>query len=247
MSSNPPLTIVIPVYNEGANFKALWAELSSGIKTPFTALVVYDFDGDNTVPVAREIIESGETRMKLVRNKYGKGVTNAIKTGLEAVESGPVLVTMADLSDELSTVDRMYALYLQGNDLVCGSRYMPGGQLIGGPFMKQLMSRVSGLTLHWFRRVPTHDATNSFKLYDARMVHELKVESVAGFELGLELTVKAFLNGYRIAEIPSTWRDRTAGTSRFRVMHWLPHYLKWYFYAFRPRRTARPSAERVSA
>jgi len=240
MPSNPPLTIVIPVYNEGANFRALWSELASGITTPFTALVVYDFDADNTVPVAQEIIAAGETRLKLLKNAHGGGVTNAIKTGLEAVESGPVLVTMADLSDELTTVDRMYQLYLAGFDLVCGSRYMKGGQLIGGPFLKQLMSRTSGLTLCWFRGIPTHDATNSFKLYDAAMVRDLKIESVAGFELGLELTVKAFLNGYRIAEIPSVWRDRTAGTSRFRVLHWLPHYLKWYFYAFQPaRRSAR--------
>jgi hypothetical protein len=214
----------------------LWTELSAGISVPFTAMVVYDFDADNTVPVMQEIVAAGETRLRLVKNAYGRGVTGAIKTGLEAVESGPILVTMADLSDELSTVDRMYTLYLQGFDLVCGSRYMKGGQLIGGPFFKQLMSRVSGLTLHYFRGVPTHDATNSFKLYDAAMVHDLKVESVAGFELGLELTVKAFLNGYPIAEIPSTWRDRTAGTSRFRVLHWLPHYLKWYFYAFQPKR-----------
>jgi len=246
MPSNPPLTVVIPVYNEAANFRALWNELASGIKTPFTALVVYDFDADNTVPVAQEIIDSGETRIKLVRNKYGRGVTNAIKTGLEAVESGPVLVTMADLSDELTTVDRMYALYLEGYDLICGSRYMPGGKLIGGPFLKQFMSRASGLTLYWFRGVPTHDATNSFKLYDAAMVHDLKIESVAGFELGLELTVKAFLNGYRIAEIPSIWRDRTAGSSRFRVLHWLPHYLKWYFFAFQPQRHAARTERRDS-
>jgi hypothetical protein len=185
--------------------------------------------------VVKEVIASGETRLTLLRNAYGRGVTGAIKTGLEAVESGPVLVTMADLSDEMTQVDRMYELYLQGYDLICGSRYMRGGKLIGGPFFKQLLSRMSGLTLHYFRGVPTHDATNSFKLYDSQMVRELRVESVAGFELGLELTVKAFLNGYRIAEIPSVWRDRTAGTSRFRVMHWMPHYLKWYFYAFRPR------------
>ena len=236
MPPPPPLTIVIPVYNEGANFRALWAELTSAIKTPFTALVVYDFDQDNTLPVANQIIADGETRLHLRKNAYGRGVTNAIKTGLEAVEAGPVLVTMADLSDEMTTVDHMYQLYMQGFDLVCGSRYMKGGRLIGGPFLKQLMSRVSGLTLHYFRGVPTHDATNSFKLYDAQMVHDVKVESVAGFELGLELTVKAFLNGYRIAEIPSTWRDRTAGTSRFRILHWLPHYLKWYFYAFQPKR-----------
>jgi dolichol-phosphate mannosyltransferase len=235
MPSNPPLTVVIPVYNEGANFKALWGEIASSIRTPFKATVVYDFDADNTVPVVKEVIASGETRLSLLRNAYGRGVTGAIKTGLEAVESGPVLVTMADLSDEMTQVDRMYELYLQGYDLICGSRYMRGGKLIGGPFFKQLLSRMSGLTLHYFRGVPTHDATNSFKLYDSQMVRELRVESVAGFELGLELTVKAFLNGYRIAEIPSVWRDRTAGTSRFRVMHWMPHYLKWYFYAFRPR------------
>ena len=243
MPSNPLLTVVIPVYNEGANFKALWAEITSSIKTPFTAIVVYDFDADNTVPVAQEIIASGENRLTLRRNAYGRGVTGAIKTGLEAVESGPVLVTMADLSDEMTQVDQMYAIYLQGYDLVCGSRYMPGGKLIGGPFFKQLLSRISGLTLHWFRGIPTHDATNSFKLYDARMVRELKVESVAGFELGLELTVKAFLNGYRIAELPSVWRDRTAGTSRFRVMHWMPHYLKWYFHAFRPKHRAQRTPE----
>jgi dolichol-phosphate mannosyltransferase len=247
MPSTPPLTIVIPVYNEGANFRALWSELTSGIKTPFTAIVVYDFDQDNTLPVARELIAGGETRLTLRKNAYGRGVTGAIKTGLEAVETGPVLVTMADLSDEMTTVDQMYQLYLQGFDVVCGSSYMKGGRLIGGPFFKRLMSRVSGLTLHYFRGVPTHDATNSFKLYDAAMVHDVKVESVAGFELGLELTVKAFLNGYRIAEIPSTWRDRTAGTSRFRIMHWLPHYLKWYFYAFQPARKSKRAARSESA
>lgn len=247
MPSNPPLTVVIPVYNEGANFKALWGEIASSIQTSFRAVVVYDFDADNTVPVVKEVIAAGELRLKLLRNAYGRGVTGAIKTGLESVESGPILVTMADLSDEMTQVDPMYQLYLEGYDLICGSRYMRGGKLIGGPFFKQLLSRVSGLTLHYFRRVPTHDATNSFKLYDAQMVHDLRVESVAGFELGLELTVKAFLNGYRIAEIPSVWHDRTAGTSRFRVLHWMPHYLKWYFYAFRPKiKAERPFNPRLT-
>jgi dolichol-phosphate mannosyltransferase len=242
---NPPLTVVIPVYNEGANFKALWEEIASSIQTPFSAVVVYDYDADNTVPVVKEVIAAGESRLKLLRNAYGRGVTGAIKTGLESVDSGPILVTMADLSDEMTQVDPMYQLYLQGYDLICGSRYMRGGKLIGGPFFKQLLSRVSGLTLHYFRGVPTHDATNSFKLYDAQMVRELRVESVAGFELGLELTVKAFLNGYPIAEIPSVWRDRTEGTSRFRVLHWMPHYLKWYFYAFRPKiKAERPPAQK---
>jgi glycosyltransferase involved in cell wall biosynthesis len=243
MTSNPPLTIVVPVFNEGANFKALWSQIASAIRTPFTAIIVYDFDQDDTLPVISEIVASGERRLVLRKNAYGRGVTRAIKTGLEAVEAGPVLVTMADLSDDLTQVDEMYQLYLKGFDLICGSRYMPGGRLVGGAFFKQALSRISGLTLHYIRGIPTHDATNSFKLYDAAMVRELSVESVAGFELGLELTVKAFLHGYRIAEIPSTWRDRSAGTSKFRLFKWLPHYLKWYFYAFQARRS-RPRAVR---
>ena len=146
-----------------------------------------------------------------------------------------MLVTMADLSDDLTQVDEMYALYLQGFDLVCGSRYMKGGRLIGGPFFKQLLSRISGLSSALSARDSHARCDQQLQAlrrgYGSR---PCRVESVAGFELGLELTVKAFLNGYRIAEIPSTWRDRTAGSSRFRILEWLPHYLKWYFYAFQP-------------
>jgi hypothetical protein len=65
------------------------------------------------------------------------------------------------------------------------------------------------------------------------MVDSFTIESHGGFELNLELTVKAFLGGYRITEVPSTWRDRTAGQSRFQLWKWLPRYLYWYFYAFR--------------
>ncbi len=86
---NPPLTIVIPVYNEGPNFRALWAEIAASIKTPFTAIVVYDFDADNTVPVAQEIVASGETRLTLRRNAYGRGVTGAIRPASKPSNAAP--------------------------------------------------------------------------------------------------------------------------------------------------------------
>lgn len=116
---------------------------------------------------------------------------------------------------------------------------MPGGGIKGGPLLKKTLSRVAGVSLHYMRGVPTHDATNAFKIYDAKMLHAMRIESQLGFELNLELTVKAFLEGRRIAELPSVWTDRTAGESRFRLWKWLPHYLRWYFYAFRPRKESR--------
>jgi dolichol-phosphate mannosyltransferase len=240
-----PLTVVIPVYNEGANFPGLWSEMTEHLDLPFTALITYDFDEDNTLPVAQQIIDQGETRLRLVKNTYGRGVVGAIRTGFDAAPPGPVLVAMADLSDDLGVVRTMLDHYRRGSDIVVGSRYMKGGKLLGGPWFKQLLSRLSGLTLCWFRGIPTHDATNAFKLYDRAMLSNIRIESQGGFELSLEITVKAFLAGYTITEVPSTWRDRTAGTSRFRLWKWLPHYLKWYFMAFRPKSKKRPMREQL--
>jgi hypothetical protein len=118
---------------------------------------------------------------------------------------------------------------------------MRGGHQVGGPFFKRLMSRTAGLTLHWFAGVPTHDPTNNFKLYSRRFLEATMIESEAGFELALELTVKATLQGRRVAEVPTTWRDRTAGQSNFKLRKWLPHYLHWYRVAFVGRFTRRRS------
>lgn len=229
-----PLSIVIPVFNEGANFVRLWQELSI-VDAEFRAFVVYDFDEDNTVPVVRRLQEQGEHRLLLLKNSVARGVVGAIRSGFQQVDRGPVLVLMADLSDDLSVLTRMLELYRRGYDLVVGSRYMPGGRIAGGPLVKKSLSRAAGVSLHYLRGIPTHDATNAFKLYDAEMLNSMILESNQGFELNLEITVKAFLNGYSIAEIPSTWTDRTAGESRFRLWKWLPAYMRWYFYAFRPR------------
>lgn len=237
-ASVPKLHIIVPVYNEGANFPALREALTSKICTPFEVFVVYDFEEDNTVPAVQKVIQEGDVRFRLVKNFVRRGVVGALLTGFQQVKSGPLLVVMGDLSDDLSIVDKMVELYAQGFQLVAASRYMPGGELLGGPFLKGSLSRFAGLSLCWLRGIPTHDATNAFKLYDGAMINSLTIESQGGFELNLELTVKAFLAGYRITELPTIWRDRTAGESRFQLWRWLPRYLHWYLHAFRPRRPA---------
>ncbi len=70
-------------------------------------------------------------------------------------------------------------------------------------------------------------------MYRASLLREIPVESRGGFELSLELTVKAHVLGYRIAEVPSVWRDRVGGESKFKLVAWLPSYLRWYLLALR--------------
>lgn len=232
------LSIVIPVYNEAENFPELWRALTANVRSPFCAHVIYDFDQDTTVPIVQQTIKNGETRLQLMSNRYGRGVVGAIRTGFDLIENGPVLVVMADLSDDLARIDSMLELYRQGFGLVAGSRYMQGGAIVNGPWLKQALSRLGSVSLYWLRGLPIHDATNAFKIYDAEMLRSFTIESRGGFELNLELTVKAFLAGYRMAEVPAVWRERTKGKSRFRLWAWLPAYLRWWLYAFRPRTSA---------
>ena len=235
---SPLLTIVIPVYNEGDNIRTAVTEIFSKVKHDFMIMIVYDFDGDNTLPVVREL-QGTHSNIQLMRNKYGRGALNAIKTGLEEAGTKYVLVTMADLSDPPEVMNDMIdAAERKNASVVCASRYMKGGHQIGGPVIKGLMSRTAGLTLCWFAGVPTHDATNSFKLYRKTFLDSVKIESTGGFELGLELVVKAYRSGLKICEVPTTWRDRQAGKSRFKILAWLPSYLKWYFMAFRRKKNA---------
>ena len=156
-----------------------------------------------------------------------------MKAGIAGTQAPYVLISMADGSDEPHIVDAMVELARDGADVVAASRYMRGGHQVGGPRLKRLLSRAAGLTLHWLAGVPTHDPTNNFKLYSRRFLDTVTIESTAGFELALELTVKATLARRRIAEVPTTWRDRTAGQSNFKLRKWLPHYLHWYWAAFR--------------
>ena len=234
MSDSPQLSVVLPVFNEAENIEPVLRGLERGVRTPHEIIVVYDFDEDTTVPVVQRL-QAEMPQVRLVRNRLGRGVLNAIRAGFGAAGAPHVLVMMADGSDEAGDVDAMMAQAERGADLVAAARYMRGGHQVGGPLLKRLMSRTAGLSLHWLGGVPTHDPTNNFKLYSRRLLDAVTIESRAGFELALELTVKAHALGLQIAEVPTTWRDRTAGQSRFQVRKWLPHYLRWYGYGIRTR------------
>ena len=230
----PELAIVVPVYNEGEAVGPVLRALATSVGTPHEIVVVYDFDEDTTVPVIAQL--AGELpNVRALRNDIARGVLNAMKAGIAATDAPYVLVSMADGSDEPHVVDSMVALARDGADVVSASRYVKGGHQFGGPLLKRLLSRTAGLTLHWFAGVPTHDPTNNFKLYSRAFLDSVTIESTAGFELALELTVKATTMGRRVAEVPTTWRDRTAGQSNFKLRKWLPQYLHWYLIAFRHR------------
>jgi dolichol-phosphate mannosyltransferase len=236
MSTYSLVNIVLPVYNEKDNITKTLDQIAAKIRTPYRIFIIYDFDEDNTLPVVREYINNkNEVRISLIKNKYGGGVLNAIKTGFELLEEGVILISMADLSDDIGIVDEMFSKINEGYDIVCGSRYSKGGGQIGGPLLKKLLSRMAGVSLHYLIGIPTRDVTNSFKMYTKKVINDINIESEGGFEIGMEIVLKAFFNGHKITEVPTVWRGRAAGGSRFRIVRWLPKYIRWYWFGVKNR------------
>ena len=229
-------SLVVPVYNEAATIGRFCAEAVRQLGDDYELLVCYDFDGDSTLPALAALDPADKPRhVRPVRNVLGKGVRYAIEAGMRAAQTPVVVVTMVDLSDDLSQVAAMVTRVEAGADVVCASRYVRGGRQVGGPLLKKLLSRAAGVSLHWLAGIPTHDPTNSFKAYRRAFLERTPIESTAGFSLGMELTVKAHFQGGRVEELATVWQDRTAGESRFRLFAWLPHYLRWYRWSLRRR------------
>jgi dolichol-phosphate mannosyltransferase len=228
------ISVVIPVYEEGEAITRFLDRIFEAVPTETEVLVIFDDPGDSTLPFLEKYATS-EPRLLPTLNTYGRGPARAIRFGVDHAGADVIVVTMADGSDDPRQIEPLAHLVERGVVVAAASRYMQGGQQVGGPFLKALFSRVAGTTMHWFARVGTHDATNSFKAYDRAFLREVGIESDAGFEIGIELVAKARRRRLPVAEIPTIWLDRGAGQSNFKLWAWLPRYLHWYLHAFGPR------------
>lgn len=233
----PRVSVVVPAYNEGDHIIPVLDRIFESVRLQCEVLVVVDSADDNTVPVVKDYANK-EPRLRSIVNTYGRGPANAIRFGINAAAAPVAVVTMADGCDDPRQIDDLARLVDRGVAVAAASRYMPGGQQVGGPMLKALLSRAAGRSLALFARTGTRDATNSFKAYSTEFVRSVGIDSRAGFEIGIELTAKARRMRLAVAEIPTIWLDRQAGMSNFKVAQWIPAYLRWYRFAFGSKLTA---------
>ena len=229
LTTTPSISVIIPAFEEGESVVAGLINLSREIQQPNEILVIVDNPIDSTVAPVNKLSEE-HPAIRLVVNTYGAGPANAIRYGIDQAIANVVVVTMADGCDDPRQVEELAHLVKRGVVIASASRYMPGGQQVGGPRIKRILSRVAGKSFALITGIGTRDATNSFKAYDKNFVEKVGIHSRHGFEIGLELTAKARRLGLSVAEIPTTWIDRTFGKSNFRLAKWLPRYLGWYLF-----------------
>ena len=226
------LDLVVPVYNEGELITTVYKNIASVLDNAYDWKVyfVYDFEGDITAPYLQKIsIE--DTRVIPLLQTYGRGVLNALKFAFTKVHDGPVIVLMGDDSDDLTVIPLMLEKYAGGASVVAASRFLTPDGYIGGAWLKRNLARSAGFILNK-AGLGTNDPTNNFKLYSGVYLKQTTLESKGGFEIALELTVKAACKGYLVQQVPGSWKDRVAGKSNFKLYSWMPQYLRWFFYYF---------------
>ena len=170
------LDIVIPVYNEGKNILRTLTELRRQVKTPSRILICYDRPDDDTLPAIKADPDAVEgMTIEFVLNR-GRGAHGAVMSGFAASQAPFVLVFAADDDFNAVILDEMVAKAAAGADIVCASRFIPGGRMVGCPWLKAVLVRASAFTLYHLARLPTHDASNGFRLFSRRLIKSVVIE-----------------------------------------------------------------------
>ena len=175
------LSIVVPVHFEGDAVVRLHRALADAGVGYRELIFVWDLDDDPTVAFI-DSLRTGDPRVISLKNSKGRGVLGALRTGIAAATGGAILVAMGDLSDDLRIVPRLLDDWAGGAWIASPSRWMPGGAMTGGPFLKTFLSKWAGQSLYALGALPVRDPTNNFKLYDAGFLQGETVESRRGFE-----------------------------------------------------------------
>lgn len=234
MHSKLPISVIVPVLNEGSNITFFLQALEKAIKIKHEIIIAYDFDQDDTVPVVKKL-QHRFSNIRLIKNNLGRGLINACKVGFIKANGNFIVVMPGDSADDPKTISNMYKLANQGYDIVCGTRYSKGGKQLGGGFIKSNLSRIAGLMTPLLLGIPTSDLTNGFKMYRHSLLDKVIIESQGGWEFAMEIVIKAHLMGFKITETSSTWKERSFGKSKFKLFKWLPKYIYWYVWGLNQR------------
>lgn len=229
------VSVVIPAHNEAANIRTTLEGLLAHVSDPCEIIVVADHCTDATEEIAASIALR-DKRVRVLRNDaLPRGFGNTVATGLRAATGDCVVPFMADCCDDPATVDRLRdALEREHLDVVCASRYMPGGRKTGGPMLQNILSRVVSAALHRVARVPTHDVANAFKMYRTTFLRGIDFALPgSGTEYSLGVLLRAWRAGAAIGEIPTIWTGKPIPMAReWRILKRFPGYWRWVRAAF---------------
>jgi dolichol-phosphate mannosyltransferase len=232
MDENTKLSILMPVLNEGINLKIMLKILRATIEIPHEVVIVYDSLDDDSIPVIESMQKNSYPNLRGIHNQRGRGVANAIKSGVDAARGEYILVIAADDIGPVLAVDDMVSLMGEGCDLISATRYAHGGRLLGGYFISRFLSRIANRLFYFLSGSALTDSTIGIKMFRRSIFNHIKLEAKPiGWAVAFELAIKSQLAGLRLGEVPIISINRFyGGKSSFKLGPWVIEYSKWFLW-----------------
>jgi len=226
---NEKYDLIIPVFNE-KNIISLLDYLFLNSKKILKIYICYDSYEDITIKKIENSNYNNSKKIILVKNPFD-GPCEAVKAGINQSSASSLIIYPADDYYNAVILDKMHNLFLEGNDIICPSRFMIGGKMENCPLIKYFIVKIISFSLYNFSKIKIKDPTNGFRMFSKKMLDEISIKSKVGFAYSLELLVKGSKKNYKIVELPAVWIEREDRKSNFKILKWSKQYLKWFFYA----------------
>ncbi|MFN2199931.1 MAG: polyprenol monophosphomannose synthase [Caldilineaceae bacterium] len=208
---------IVPTYNERENISRMVMALRA-LAEGVDVLVVDDGSPDGTGALV-DMLAASDEGIHVLHRAAKLGLGTAYKAGFAfgLANAYEYICTMdADFSHDPSALPSLLDAASAGADLVVGSRYVPGGKVIGWPRFRTIISAVANRLAHVFLGVDTHDCTAGFRCYRRALLETIDLDSIfsTGYSFLIEMTFLCQQKGFRIVEVPITFVNRTQGASK---------------------------------
>jgi dolichol-phosphate mannosyltransferase len=207
--------VVLPTFNELQNLEKVVAGVR---RLGHDILIVDDASPDGTGDLADRLAAKDEGVRVLHRPRkmgLGSAYEDAFRIGL--ADGSALFVEMdADGSHLPGNLDAIISAARSSGGLAIGSRYIDGGEVVGWPFYRWLLSWAANLYCRLLLRLPTHDCTSGYRCYTRDLLQHIELDEVVsqGYSFQIEMVYRARRLGYRVVETPIRFEDRIAGASK---------------------------------
>ena len=211
--------VIIPTFNEKENIEAIIKSVLS-LEVPFHILVIDDHSPDGTGNLVKNMQSEFSDRLYLIERKEKSGLGTAYIRGFKyALEHNYqyIFEMDADFSHNPYDLVRLYnTCHDQGYDLVIGSRYITGVNVVNWPIGRVLMSYFASAYVRLITGMSIRDTTAGFKCYRRNVLESINLDQIKfiGYAFQIEMKFTAWKMGFKIKEIPIIFTDRTRGESK---------------------------------
>lgn len=210
--------VIIPTYNEKENIENIIRKVFS-LASGYHLLIVDDGSPDGTGDIIKSLQQEYKGRLHLLERSGKLGLGTAYIAGFKWAlqhDYEYIFEMDADFSHDPDDLDRLYEACTKGADVVVGSRYTKGGKVVNWPWDRIFISKGGAFYTKMILWMPVNDPTAGFVCYSRKVLSTIPLDEVhfIGYAFQIEMKYRAWKLGFKIGEVPITFKDRKEGTSK---------------------------------